>query len=107
MALCVHLTRILLPAQIFFLRRRSRLAVFAFAAVVFVPRFGPLLYNVFIILAGCTRKQFGISSLLGAWRGFVGPFLINASAQPASARASSFLGRKKSSVLDGPGSRFP
>ena len=45
------------------------------------PAFGPLLYNVFIILGGVVLgRQFGISSLAyGALAGaFIGPFLVNA-----------------------------
>jgi len=81
MALCVHLTRILLPAQIFFYVGGVVSAVLLSRRLFLFPAFGPLLYNVFIILGGVALgKQFGISSLAyGALAGaFVGPFLINA-----------------------------
>jgi len=81
MALCVHLTRILLPAQIFFYVGGVVSAVLLSRRLFLFPAFGPLLYNVFIILGGVVLgKQFGISSLAyGALAGaFVGPFLINA-----------------------------
>ena len=80
-ALCTHLTRILLPAQLFFFMGGvlgSRLLVrkvFLYQAVT------PLLYNVFIILGGVLLAgRFGIDSL--AWGvlagAFVGAFAINA-----------------------------
>ena len=81
MALCVHLTRILLPAQIFFYVGGVVSAVLLSRRLFLFPAFGPLLYNVFIILGGFVLgKQFGISSLAyGALAGaFIGPFLINA-----------------------------
>src|SRR5882724_2249909 len=81
MALCVHLTRILLPAQIFFYVGGVVSAVLLSRRLFLFPAFGPLLYNVFIILGGVVLgKQFGISSLAyGALAGaFVGPFLVNA-----------------------------
>src|SRR5216684_2353904 len=79
--LCVHLTRILLPAQIFFYVGGVVSAVLLSRRLFLFPAFGPLLYNVFIILGGIVLgKQFGISSLAyGAVVGsFLGPFLINA-----------------------------
>src|SRR6266436_7548842 len=81
MALCVHLTRILLPAQIFFYLGGVVSAVLLSRRLFLFPAFGPLLYNVFIILGGVVLgKQFGIASLAyGAVVGsFLGPFLINA-----------------------------
>ena len=81
MALCVHLTRILLPAQIFFYVGGVVSAVLLSRRLFLFPAFGPLLYNVFIILGGIALgKQFGISSLAyGALAGaFIGPFLVNA-----------------------------
>jgi putative peptidoglycan lipid II flippase len=80
-ALCTHLTRILLPAQLFFFMGGvlgSRLLVrkiFLYQAVT------PLLYNLGIILGGVfLAKRFGIDSLaFGVLAGsFVGSLLINA-----------------------------
>jgi putative peptidoglycan lipid II flippase len=80
-ALCTHLTRILLPAQLFFFAGGvlgSRLLVrkiFLYQAVT------PLLYNLGIILGGVfLAKRFGIDSLaIGVLAGaFVGALLLNA-----------------------------
>src|SRR5437773_2080134 len=79
--LCVHLTRILLPAQVFFYVGGVVSAVLLSRRLFLLPAFGPLLYNVFIILGGVVLgKRLGISSLAyGALLGsFVGPFLVNA-----------------------------
>jgi putative peptidoglycan lipid II flippase len=80
-ALCVRMTRILLPAQIFFF------AGGVFAAVLLVNKqfayqaLTPLVYNLFIILGGALlARSIGISSLaIGAVAGaFTGPLLLNA-----------------------------
>jgi putative peptidoglycan lipid II flippase len=79
--LCVHLTRILLPAQLFFYVGGVVSAVLLSRRLFFLPAFGPLLYNAFIILGGVIlSRRLGISSLAyGALAGsVVGPFLINA-----------------------------
>ena len=79
--LCIHLTRILLPAQIFFYVGGVVSAVLISDRLFLFPAFGPLLYNVFIIGGGVIGgRQFGITSLAyGALAGsIVGPFLINA-----------------------------
>jgi putative peptidoglycan lipid II flippase len=79
--LCVHLTRILLPAQIFFYVGGVVSAVLLSKRLFLFPAFGPLIYNVFIILGGIAlSRRLGISSLaFGALLGsFLGPFLINA-----------------------------
>src|SRR5438876_8420974 len=79
--LCVHLTRILLPAQIFFYVGGIVSAVLLSHRLFLFPAFGPLIYNLFIILGGVVvGKQLGIASLAyGALLGsFVGPFLVNA-----------------------------
>ena len=79
--LCIHLTRILLPAQIFFYVGGIVSAVLLSHRLFLFPAFGPLIYNLFIILGGVVvGKQLGIASLAyGALLGsFVGPFLVNA-----------------------------
>jgi putative peptidoglycan lipid II flippase len=81
LTLCTRLTRILLPAQIFFYVGGVVSAVLLSHRLFLFPAFGPLLYNVFIILGGIVgRRHFGIASLAyGALLGSVaGPFLINA-----------------------------
>jgi putative peptidoglycan lipid II flippase len=79
-ALCTHMTRILLPAQLCFFSGGVLAAVllvrkqFAWQAVT------PLIYNLGIILGGVLlARQFGISSLaVGALGGaIVGPLLLN------------------------------
>ena len=79
--LCVHLTRILLPAQLFFYVGGVVSAVLLSQRLFLIPALAPLLYNVFIILGGVVlSRSLGIASL--AWGavagGFVGPFLVNA-----------------------------
>jgi putative peptidoglycan lipid II flippase len=79
--LCVHLTRILLPAQIFFYVGGVVSAVLLSRRLFLFPAFGPLLYNAAIILGGVLlSRRIGIASLAyGAVAGsFLGPFLINA-----------------------------
>ena len=81
MQLCVHLTRILLPAQIFFYVGGVVSAVLLSHRLFLLPAFGPLIYNVFIIAGGAIAgRQLGIASLaFGALAGSIaGPFLINA-----------------------------
>jgi putative peptidoglycan lipid II flippase len=78
--LCVHLTRILLPAQIFFYVGGVVSAVLLSHRLFLFPAFGPLLYNVLIILGGVVGgHRLGIASLAyGALVGsFVGPFLAS------------------------------
>ena len=79
-ALCVHLTRILLPAQIFFYVGGVVSAVLLSHRLFLFPAFGPLIYNVFIIVGGIVGgRHFGIASLAyGAVAGsFLGPFLAS------------------------------
>jgi putative peptidoglycan lipid II flippase len=81
MQLCVHLTRILLPAQLFFYVGGVVSAVLLSRRLFLFPAFGPLLYNAAIILGGVLlSRRLGIASLAyGAVAGsFLGPFLINA-----------------------------
>src|SRR5579871_1770749 len=78
--LCVHLTRILLPAQIFFYVGGVVSAVLLSHRLFLFPAFGPLIYNVFIIAGGVIGgRHLGIASLAyGALAGsFVGPFLAS------------------------------
>src|SRR5271165_499705 len=79
--LCVHLTRILLPGQIFFYAGGIVSAVLLSRRMFLYPAFSPILYNLFIILGGVVgAHKYGISSLAyGALVGAIaGPFLINA-----------------------------
>jgi putative peptidoglycan lipid II flippase len=79
--LCVRLTRVLLPAQIFFYVGGIVAAVLSSRRLFLFPALGPLIYNGFIILGGVTlSRTLGIAALAyGALIGtFVGPFLINA-----------------------------
>jgi putative peptidoglycan lipid II flippase len=78
--LCGYLTRVLLPAQIFFYVGGVVSAVLLSHRLFLFPAFGPLLYNVFIILGGVVgRHRLGIASLAyGALAGaFAGPFLAS------------------------------
>jgi len=80
MRLCVHLTRILLPAQIFFYVGGVVSAVLLSHRLFLLPALGPLIYNVFIIAGGVVfGRRMGISSLaFGALAGmFAGPFLVS------------------------------
>jgi putative peptidoglycan lipid II flippase len=81
MELCVSLTRILLPAQIFFYVGGVVSAVLLSHRLFLLPALGPLLYNVSLIAGGVVAgRQLGIASL--AWGALIGcilgPFLINA-----------------------------
>ena len=78
--LCVRLTRILLPAQIFFYVGGVVSAVLLSHRLFLLPAFGPLIYNLFIILGGVIAgPRLGIASLAyGALAGAVaGPFLAS------------------------------
>src|SRR5947207_4958354 len=80
-ALCVHLTRILLPAQLFFYVGGVVSAVLLSRRMFLLPAIGPLIYNGGIIVGGLLlSRTLGISALAyGAVAGaFVGIFLINA-----------------------------
>ena len=80
MQLCVHLTRILLPAQIFFYVGGVVSAVLLSHRLFLLPAFGPLIYNVFIIAGGVRPAPIGnrIPRLRRARRQLIGPFLITA-----------------------------
>ena len=80
-ALCVHLTRILLPAQLFFLAGGVFAAVLLVRKQFAVQAITPLIYNCGIIFGGVfLYRRLGPSSLaMGALTGaFLGPFLLNA-----------------------------
>src|SRR5260370_39644250 len=80
-ALCVHLTGILLPAQLFFYVGGVVSAVLLSRRMFLLPAIGPVIYNGGIILGGLIfSHRLGIASLAyGAVAGaFVGIFLINA-----------------------------
>jgi len=80
MALCIHLTRIILPGQIFFYAGGIVSAVLLSKRMFLYPALSPVLYGSSIILGGLIGAQrFGIVALAyGALAGsFVGPFLIN------------------------------
>src|SRR5437660_10667625 len=80
-ALCVHLTRILLPAQLFFYVGGVVSAVLLSRRMFLLPAIGPVIYNGGIIFGGLLfSNSFGISALAyGAVAGaVVGIFLINA-----------------------------
>ena len=81
LALCVHLTRILLPAQLFFYVGGVVSAVLLSRRLFLLPAFGPLVYNAGIIVGGLLfSHRLGIASLAyGAVAGsFLGIFLMNA-----------------------------
>jgi putative peptidoglycan lipid II flippase len=93
--LCIHLTRILLPAQIFFYVGGVVSAVLLSRRLFLMPALGPLVYNSSIIFGGVLfAHQFGVSALAyGAVAGmFLGPFLINviASARVGTGYSISF-----------------
>jgi putative peptidoglycan lipid II flippase len=78
--LTVRLTRILLPAQIFFYVGGVVSAVLLSHRLFLFPSLGPLIYNLFIILGGVVGgRHYGIASLAyGALAGAVaGPFLAS------------------------------
>ena len=80
-ALCAHLTRILLPAQLFFLAGGVFAAVLLVRKRFAVQAITPLVYNCGIIFGGVLLYGYlGPSSLAtGAVVGaFLGPFLLNA-----------------------------
>ena len=80
MDLCVYLTRILLPGQIFFYAGGIVSAVLLSRRMFLYPALGPVFYGSSIILGGLLgAHRFGIAALAyGALVGsFLGPFLIN------------------------------
>ena len=81
LALCTYLTRILLPAQVFFYVGGVVSAVLLSRRMFLLTAVGGIFFNVFIILGGVLLgSRLGIASLAyGALAGaFVGPFFINA-----------------------------
>ena len=79
--LCVYLTRVLLPGQIFFYAGGIVSAVLYSRRMFLYPALSPVFYGSFIILGGLLgAHKYGIAALAyGALAGsFAGPFLINA-----------------------------
>jgi putative peptidoglycan lipid II flippase len=79
-ALCVHLTRILLPAQLFFFAGGVFGAVLLVRKQFNVQAVAPLIYGLGTIVGGVLLvKRLGVSSLaIGTVAGaFFGPFLLN------------------------------
>jgi putative peptidoglycan lipid II flippase len=80
-ALCIRLTRILLPAQLFFFAGGVFGAVLLVRKQFNVQAVSPLIYNLGTIVGGLLLvKRLGVSSLaIGTVAGaFFGPFLLNA-----------------------------
>jgi putative peptidoglycan lipid II flippase len=80
-ALCTRLTRILLPAQLFFFAGGVSGAVLLVRKQFSVQAVAPLIYNLGTIVGGLLLvRRLGVSSLaIGTVAGaFVGPFLLNA-----------------------------
>lgn len=80
-ALCVHLTRILLPAQLFFFAGGVFGSVLLVRKQFSVQAVAPLVYNLGTIVGGILLvRRIGVSSLaFGTTAGaFLGPFLLNA-----------------------------
>lgn len=80
MALCVYLTRVLLPGQMFFYAGGIVSAVLLSRRMFLYPALSPVFYGSSIILGGLLgAHRFGIAALAyGALAGsFIGPFLIN------------------------------
>jgi putative peptidoglycan lipid II flippase len=78
--LCVNLTRIILPGQIFFYAGGIISAVLLSRRMFLYPALSPVFYGSSIILGGLIgAHRFGIAALAyGALAGsFIGPFLIN------------------------------
>jgi len=79
-ALCVHLTRILLPAQLFFFAGGVFGAVLLVRKQFSVQAVAPLIYGLGTIVGGLLlSRRIGVSSLaIGTVAGaFCGPFLLN------------------------------
>jgi putative peptidoglycan lipid II flippase len=79
-ALCVHLTRIILPGQLFFLMGGIFGAVLVARKQFTLQAFAPLIYNISMIVGGVLLfSELGVSSIAwGALVGvIVGPFAIN------------------------------
>ncbi|MGA2652446.1 MAG: lipid II flippase MurJ [Terracidiphilus sp.] len=78
-ALCVHLTRILLPTQLCFFAGGVFSAVLLVRKQFSVQAVTPLIYGLGTIVGGVVLKSMGVSSLaIGTVAGaFFGPFLLN------------------------------
>jgi putative peptidoglycan lipid II flippase len=115
-ALCVHLTRILLPAQLFFFAGGVFGAVLLVRKQFSVQAVAPLIYGLGTIVGGLLLvRRIGVSSLaIGTVAGaFLGPFLLNGlrpaggHALPADSRlARRGLARVGAAVASADGRRF-
>jgi putative peptidoglycan lipid II flippase len=79
-ALCVHLTRIILPGQLFFLTGGIFGAVLVARRQFTLQAFSPLIYNIGMIVGGALLyAKLGVASIAwGALAGVVlGPFAVN------------------------------
>ncbi len=79
-ALCVHLTRIILPGQLFFFTGGIFGAVLLARKQFTLQAFAPLIYNLGMIIGGVLLySRLGVSSLAwGALGGVIlGPFIVN------------------------------
>jgi len=79
--LCIHITRIILPTQIFFYIGGVLSAVLYSRRLFLLPSLGPILYNAFIIAGGVLlSRRIGAASLAyGALAGaFLGQFVLYA-----------------------------
>ena len=79
--LCTRITRILLPAQLFFFAGGVLASVLLVRKQFSFQALSPLVYNICIILGGVLlANRMGISALgVGAFAGaYLGPFLLNA-----------------------------
>jgi putative peptidoglycan lipid II flippase len=79
--LCTRITRILLPAQLFFFAGGVLASVLLVRKQFSYQAVSPLIYNICIILGGILlASRMGISALgVGAFAGaYLGPFLLNA-----------------------------
>ena len=89
-ALCVQLTRILLPAQLFFFAGGVFGAVLLVRKQFSVQAVAPLIYGLGTIVGGLLLvRRIGVSSLaIGTVAGaFLGPFLLNWRLRPAGRHA--------------------
>jgi putative peptidoglycan lipid II flippase len=73
--LTIHLTRIVLPAQIFFLLGGLFMGTLNARKQFLIPSLGPTIYNIGIIIGAFLRPELGIYGLM--WGALVGAFVGN------------------------------